>query len=215
MNVTITTIPEYGGILAGWTLILAVSKTTGRAPSEIEPAAPNPRFPRPRGSARPARRQATGCETQPEQVLSCWPAGSRPRPQEGRWRRYRLPVGTATSAPAPEPPETPQEILAATPRLGAATTALPANSPAPEATTTPSPEPPTPVPTLTSETPTPRPTPASTPTTTPSTSASAPQASEATPTGTLAGPTLSPALVTSTETSNPGSLAVGARETGW
>ena len=45
MNVTITTIPEYGGILAGWTLILAVSKTTGRAPSEIRAGGAEPPFP--------------------------------------------------------------------------------------------------------------------------------------------------------------------------
>ena len=99
------------------------------------------------------------------------------------------PAETATSAPAPEPPETPQEILAAT-------TALPANSQTPEATTTP-------VPTLASETPTPTlaPKPASTPTTTPSTSASTPQASGATPTGAEAKPTLSLSQVQWTATS--------------
>ena len=53
---------------------------------------------------------------------------------------------TATSAPSPGTSAAEQAVLAATPRLGAATTPLPANSPTPEATTTPTPEPPTPVP---------------------------------------------------------------------
>ena len=58
------TIPECGGILAGWTLILAVAETAGRAPREIhQPGGAEPRFPKPGGSARPARR---------------WPAGSAP-----------------------------------------------------------------------------------------------------------------------------------------
>ena len=73
--------------------------------------------------------------------------------------------------PAAEPTETPQTVPTETSGPGAATTPLPVNTPAPEATSEPTQAPAasTPVPTLESETPTPGHKLASTPTTTPST----------------------------------------------
>ena len=117
-------------------------------------------------------------------ILTALLACGEQTPTPGEAVTVPTPAGVATSAPnpvtlAPEPTEIPQAVQTETPRPGAATTPLPANTPTPKATSEPTQSPVAP-------------TPASTPVT-----------PGATPTGATTNPTSSPTQVTSTATSTP------------